>query len=217
MIVVPDRTEARRLTGREICALQGEELGRLPPPHGDGSAPAVQLAPLVLIVLELPKVREHPAPRPLDAPPFRPFVVVREHAAEGDGGVHRRGAAHDLAARELDLPALERISLESPVVIDDGDPGAVSQIVRSCLERPIVRSGFEEQHLATGVLGQASRQDGARRSASHDDVVIRPRHRPSLPWWPAVARRGLDGERSCSVVTQGVKMSSWNSGRHAPS
>src|SRR5437762_2748157 len=76
-----------------------------PPPDGNGTTLAVEVAAFVLVILELAKVRKHLLPAPGVVAEARPFVVVGRGAAQGDRAVDGRRAARCLAARVTDLVA----------------------------------------------------------------------------------------------------------------
>src|SRR5437764_553676 len=97
------------------------QFRRLPAPDRNRATLTVEIAALVLVVLELTKVREHLLPAPGVVAEARPFVVVGRGAAQGDRAVDGRRAARCLAARVTDLVAGPGIGDELPVMVKDGE------------------------------------------------------------------------------------------------
>ena len=112
-------------------------------------------------------------PRPARAAGRGPLVVVRPPAAKHHHRVHRRRPAEHAPAREDDLAAVEcllRRRRVTPV-----DVGAIELRERRRdldLQLPRARAGLDQEHRDVRILGEARREDAARRAGSDDDDVV---------------------------------------------
>ena len=97
-----------------------ERMPGAPIADGERTPDAVQLAGAALVVLGTQEVGQHRVPSPpLRAERF-PLVVVGTVAAHVDHGVHRRGAAQHLAARQIPAAAVQaglRVGQVVPVLM----------------------------------------------------------------------------------------------------
>lgn len=125
-----------------------------------------------LPVLALAQVQQHLPPGPAIASGGGPIVVIEGIATHVQAAVDGAGAAHHAAARPGQAPAAGRgmgFGTEVPV-----QPGMVDQVAhpgRNPDQRiRAVRTGFEQHHLSAA-LGQARRENAARRSRADDDVI----------------------------------------------
>ena len=162
VVVVLQVGDATFEAGVEERALEGNELVALPAHDGHGTALAVEVAADVLVVFELAERRERLFPRPLVVAKGGPLVVVGGHAADGHRAVDGRGAAGHLAAREVDRTVRDGIGFELPVVVDDGHPESVLEVVGRLIDIGVVGSGLQQEDATVGVLAKPRSEGRAR-------------------------------------------------------
>ena len=117
-------------------------------------------------------MRQHLRPAPGIVAQRRPLVVVARHAAQGNRGIDRGGAADHPAARIGNGPAGNGLGGQPPVVLAQRHPPTVLKIVRGQLEGRVVRTRVQQQDAAGRFLRQPSSEDRTSRTATHDDVVV---------------------------------------------
>ena len=132
------------------------------------------------LLLHSPQIRLQVLP----PPPFRPRVEVGAIPGDPHHRVHRRGAAQDLAAREVDAAAVEpvlRDRLVPPVELrleELGECGRDADLLGT-----VPRPRLQQQDGRRGILTQSVGECAACGSGADDDVVESLRHVPTL--WPA--------------------------------
>ena len=116
VVVVGDLGEAQVPADVEEGALDRDQL--IGPPAGDGDRAAAPVQPGVplRVVFQPPEVWQHLRPAPLVVAERRPLVVVGWHAAQGDRGVDRRGAADHPGTGIGNGPAGHGLRGQAPVV-----------------------------------------------------------------------------------------------------
>src|SRR5262249_2148724 len=172
-----------RVVGK-VCSYTGAIKGLL---HGrpglagkaayrDGAVRAVKLITEIGIVLQFLEIGQHPFVGPLRVAAGRPGTKTLRCATNKSLAIDRAGPPGDLATWHGHGMGLVRIRrpCQGPVV---GGPGlpyfqidgtpAIFQHIRQLLWVREVWSGFQEEHAAARVLGQAGRPNAARGSAPH--------------------------------------------------
>ena len=127
-------------------ALDRLHLVELPTPHRDRPALAVEVAALVLIILDRAEVGQALGPGPaLIAGELGPAIEVAGGAADGDAGVDGRRAADELAAWERGVASGHEAGVEAPIVGDDGRLVDAVDVGRERLQGGEVGPGVEQQ------------------------------------------------------------------------
>ena len=102
------------------------------------------------------------------------MIVIAGLAAHRQHGVDRGRAAHRLAARIIELAAVEaRLGhgLEHPVAARIADQVEIAD--RNVKPDPVVMpAGFQQQHALFGIGGQAVGDDAAGRARAHHDIIV---------------------------------------------
>ena len=171
--------------GRDTGAIKGLLHGRPgrsgKAAHWDGAVRAVKRIAEIGIVLQFLERGQHPFVGPLRIAPGGPGGKILWCATNKRLAIDRAGSPHDLTTGHGHGRGLVRIRrpFQGPVV---GGPGlpcfqidgtpAIFQHIRQLLGVREVRSGFQEEHAAVRVLGQAGRQNAAGGAATDDNGVI---------------------------------------------
>ena len=184
-VLIRQVREARRLEGLgRGLGVAGPLLGE-DAPHGDAPLPAVQGALEVHVALDLLVEGQHVRPAPAARPARHPLLEVGRRAAVGELAVDGGAAAED--ARLLVFAQRRRVVLRV-VVGDDlcahlelgpmearvevGGAGvAVEHLGRHLAVRRVL-AGFEQEHLAGTLGGEAVGQHRPGRAAADDDEVV---------------------------------------------
>jgi hypothetical protein len=140
MVMVGDLGEAEASADLEEGALRRNELVSAPAADRDRATAPVELIGPCSVVLQATKVRQHLRPAPGIVAQRRPLVVIRRHAAQGNRGIDRGGAADHPATRIGNGPAGHGLGGQPPVVLAQRHPPTVLKIVRDQLEGCEVRT-----------------------------------------------------------------------------
>ena len=171
-VEVVRRGDARLDTGRDERGAQ-----RIVDVHvrdREGAAGAVQLAFAALLALCLLEVRQHVREGPADIAELAPHVVVARLTAYVEQPVDRARAAEDASARPGDIAAAE-MRLGACRVLP-GDVGIVhrAEIAAGNVDPGVgvFAAGLQQRDRHARLLAQPVGEHAARRSGSHDDVVV---------------------------------------------
>ena len=166
------------------------EQRRIPPePHVQRAVAAVILVLAAIVSLRPLEVGQHVRKAPALVAELPPLVVIAKMAARIAHAVDRGRTAEHLATRERQLASAAMgvgLALESPVELRRHHRGRPRN--RQFQERmPVAAAGFEQQHIAVTILGEAVGQHAAGRAGADDDVVVRWGH--GVPSFAVIVRQ----------------------------
>ena len=177
-VVVGAIAEIRVTAGVVKCLLLDEHLVGFETPQDDGPVRVVEVpAAEVGIRLDHPEILEQVLKAPLVVAHGRPGVVVFGNAPEEHLAVDGAGAAGHLTPGHQHLfGGVRGLTGKLPIVVADHDVGggsvAVLDLIGKLLEIGVIRSRFEQQHRAVGVLAEARGHDGPCGTRSDYYMVV---------------------------------------------
>ena len=127
----------------------------------------------VAVVFEAAEIRQHLVMRPAPAAGLRPIVEIPRRSAHPEMPVDRGGAAEHPPARRMDRPVVHAGA-------GFGDEIPVKARIAKGLEKagrdlevgmPRLPTGFQQQHTAARIGGEAVGQHAAGAARADDDVV----------------------------------------------
>ena len=192
-VLVRQIRHARRLEGLRGGECEARPMLFWDAAHGNVPVPAVKLVVDVFVALHFFEVGQHVVPGPALGASLLPDLKIGRRATVRQLAVDRRSAAEDAGLLVL---AEGRRTLMRVVVRNDLGAnlefGPVETRVEVSLARIAVENflrhlawrcvgaGFQQQHLVRRLGRQTVRENGACRSATHNDVVVN-RHRSPVP------------------------------------
>ena len=147
-------------------------------PDRYGPLGAVEVVADVHVRFHLPEIRQHVDERPLVVALGGPAVVVLGHAPQQHLSVDGAGSAHNLAPRRRQHLGLLGRALGPPSPVVRRPLGrsvrfvAVLQVVGIVFIFRVVRSRFQQQDGAVGVLGQPGGYGAAAGTGPYHDHIV---------------------------------------------